>query len=113
MVITRGNVLDDLGFEPAEAEALKVKAEVYAQVLKQARRFSQKELGTLLDEHQPHVSALLRGKITSISIEKLLTYAERLGMSAQVRLIASRRRRTGHAVPARLRRADATARRGG
>ena len=35
--VTRGNVLDDLGFSPEQATALKFKAELYQAVLKYHR----------------------------------------------------------------------------
>ena len=38
----------------------------------------------LLDEHQPVVSNLLRGKISQMSIEKLLMYADRLGLKLDI-----------------------------
>ena len=46
----------------------------------------------VLDEHQPVVSNLLRGKISQMSIEKLLIYADRLGLSLDVRRPRSLRR---------------------
>jgi hypothetical protein len=41
--VTRGNVLDDLGFSPEQATALKFKAELYQAILKCAKNYSQKE----------------------------------------------------------------------
>ena len=35
--VTRGNVLDDLGFSPEQATALKFKAELYQAILKYRR----------------------------------------------------------------------------
>jgi len=49
---THGNVLDDLGFSPEEATALKFKAELYQAVLKIAKKYSQKELQRILAEPQ-------------------------------------------------------------
>ena len=36
--VTRGNVLDDLGFSPEQATALKFKADLYQAILKHARK---------------------------------------------------------------------------
>ena len=47
----------------------------------------------VLDEHQPVVSNLLRGKISQMSIEKLLIYADRLGLSLDIRRSRSQARR--------------------
>ena len=83
--ITRGNVLDDLGFSPEQATALKFKAELYQAILKYARRYTQKELRAILREPQPRVSELLNGKIASKSVDKLLCYAGRLGIEAKAK----------------------------
>jgi|ERR1700710_1557477 predicted XRE-type DNA-binding protein len=80
---TKGNVLDDLGFPPEQATALKFKAELYDAILKHARRYSQKELQAILGEPQPRVSELLNGKIGRKSVDKLLYYAGRLGIETK------------------------------
>jgi len=83
--VTRGNVLDDIGFSPEQATALKFKAELYQAILKYARRHSQKELQVILGEPQPRVSELLNGKIANKSVDKLLYYAGRLGIEAKAK----------------------------
>jgi predicted XRE-type DNA-binding protein len=81
--ITRGNVLDDLGFSSEHATALKFKAELYQAILKYSEKYSQKELQAILGEPQPRVSELLNGKIANKSVDKLLYYAGRLGIEAR------------------------------
>ena len=83
--ITRGNVLDDLGFSSEHATALKFKADLYQAILKYARKYSQKQLQAILGEPQPRVSELLNGKIANKSVDKLLYYAGRLGIEAKAR----------------------------
>lgn len=83
--VTRGNVLDDLGFSPEHATALKFKAELYQAILKVAKKYTQRELQILLGEPQPRVSELLNGKIANKSVDKLLTYAGRLGIEAKAK----------------------------
>ena len=83
MHVTQGNVLDDLGFSPEKATALKFKAQLYQAILKYSRKYSQKELQAILGEPQPRVSELLNGKIANKSIDKLLYYAGRLGIEAK------------------------------
>jgi predicted XRE-type DNA-binding protein len=84
--ITRGNVFLDLGFSPEKALALKFKATILIAILDEVKRkkYRQAQLVKVLDEHQPVVSNLLHGKITQMSIEKLLIYADRLGLSLDV-----------------------------
>lgn len=80
--ITKGDVLDDLGFTRAEASALKIKADLLDAILREIekRGYSQRQLVDLLDEYQPSVSNLLQGKISKVSIEKLLYYSDRLNL---------------------------------
>jgi predicted XRE-type DNA-binding protein len=84
-------VLDDLGFSPEQATALKFKAELYQAILKFAAKYSQKELQVILGEPQPRVSGLLNGKIANKSVDKLLYYAGRLGIEAKARFSQTRR----------------------
>ncbi len=87
--ITHGSVLDDLGFSPEHATALKFKAELYQAILKFAKRYSQKELQIILAEPQPRVSELLNGKIANKSVDKLLHYAGRLGIETKAKFTQS------------------------
>lgn len=86
--ITKGDVLDDLGFSRAQASALKIKATIFEAILAEIgrRRLTQKQLIDLLDEYQPNVSNLLNGRISKVSIEKLLNYADRLKMKSTIEL---------------------------
>jgi len=68
--ITRGNVMDDLGFSPENATALKFKAELYRAILRYAKNYSQKDLQVILGEPQPRVSGLPNGKIANKSVDK-------------------------------------------
>lgn len=90
--VTRGNVLDDLGFSPEQATTLKFKADLYQAVLKHARKYSQKQLQAILAEPQPRVSELLNGKISRKSVDKLLYYAGRLGIEAKARFPQTKKR---------------------
>ncbi len=85
--ITTHNIFLDLGFQPKKALALQFKAKILSAILHEVRtrKFTQAKLVEILDEHQPVVSNLLRGKISRMSIEKLLIYAHRLGLALDVR----------------------------
>jgi predicted XRE-type DNA-binding protein len=86
--ITSGDVLDDLGFSRSEASALKFKATIVEAILAEVDRrgLTQRQLVDILDEYQPNVSSLLQGRISKISIEKLLRYADRLKMRSSIEL---------------------------
>jgi predicted XRE-type DNA-binding protein len=91
--VTRGDVLDDLGFTRSEATALKVKADLLDAIRSEIdkRGYTQRQLVDILDEHQPAVSNLMRGRIAQVSIEKLLRYSDRLGMRASLRVLPATR----------------------
>jgi predicted XRE-type DNA-binding protein len=84
--ITKGDVFDDLGFTRAEASALKIKADLLDSILREIdkRGFTQRQLVDTLDEYQPSVSNLLQGKISKVSIEKLLYYSDRLNLQVSL-----------------------------
>jgi len=84
--IVTGNVFDALGFSASEASALKIKAELLSAILEyvKAKGYTQAELVQVLDEYQPSVSNLLRGRISQVSIEKLLRYADRLHLRTSI-----------------------------
>jgi len=95
--IVKGNVFDALGFSASEASALKIKAKILSAILEHVRAegYTQAQLVEMLDEYQPSVSNLLKGRISQVSIEKLLRYADRLRLqtSIAVRPVEARTRR--------------------
>ena len=84
--IVKGNVFDALGFSSSEASALKIKAELLSAILEhvKAKGYTQAQLADVLDEYQPSVSNLLRGRISQVSTEKLLRYADRLHLQTSI-----------------------------
>jgi predicted XRE-type DNA-binding protein len=105
--IVKGNIFDALGFSASEASALKIKAEILSAILEhvRAKGYTQAQLADILDEYQPSVSNLLKGRISQVSIEKLLRYADRLHLETSIAVRAverpSRRVRVGAAASAR------------
>ena len=95
--IVKGNIFDALGFSASEASALKIKAEILSAILEHVRTegYTQGQLVDILDEYQPSVSNLLKGRISQVSIEKLLRYADRLHLqtSISVRPMETKQRR--------------------
>lgn len=88
-----GNVFRDLGFGPKEAESLRLRAQLMAEVkrLVQARKLTQKAAAKLFGVTQPRVSDLVRGKIELFSIETLVNMLSRAGNRVQLRLAPVRR----------------------
>ncbi len=89
-----GNVFRDLGFSPDEAEYLKVRAELMANLQKviTARGLKQAEAAELLGVTQPRISDLMRGRIDLFSIDTLIDMLARLGVRAKLVFQPIRRR---------------------
>ncbi len=87
--VTKGNVLDDLGFSAAEALDLKIKADIWRALLDhiESQGFGTEHLVRVLKVHQPDVSNLLNGKIGRFSVGRLIQFAARLDLNAEVRII--------------------------
>ena len=85
-----GNVFVDLGFDPAEAKVLALRAEVMIRLQQHLRLqgWTQAEAGRRLGITQPRVSRLLRGRWEDFSLDMLLTLAARVGLEPTVRLAA-------------------------
>lgn len=84
--IVKENIFDALGFSASEASALKIKAEILSAILEHVKsnKYTQRELVEILDEYQPSISNLLKGRISQVSIEKLLRYADRLHLETRI-----------------------------
>ena len=90
--ITKGDIFDDLGFSSAETLEARIKADIWQALMKhiEQHRFSQAYLVTTLKAHQPDVSNLLQGKISRVSITRLIQFAGRLNLDARVQVTAPR-----------------------
>jgi predicted XRE-type DNA-binding protein len=86
--ITRGNVFEDLGFSQEESRTLQLKTDAHTALMQLVRdkKYTQKELSILLDQPQPRISELLNGKISKLSLEKLVDYLERLGAHTSLKV---------------------------
>lgn len=91
--VTRGNIFDDLGFDTEESLELKVRSEILMEVQNYIRKkgYSQKELGTILGEKQSIVSKLINGKLSSLTIDRLLRFAGKLNLGAQIRIVPNKK----------------------
>lgn len=91
--VTKGDIFDDLGFSPAETLELKIKAKIWQALVQHIEQhgLTQADLVTTLKAHQPDVSNLLHGKISRISITKLIQFAGRLNLDARVTVRSPKR----------------------
>lgn len=86
-----GNVFADLGL--ADSEELLIKAELVRQIseLITIRKLLQTEAADLLGIDQPKVSALLRGKLSGFSTERLFRFLNALGSDVEIRVTTKSR----------------------
>lgn len=77
-----GNVFLDLGFDPAEAQVMHLRAEVMIRTAQQLKTqgWTQAEAAHHLGITQPRVSCLIKGKVEDFSLDMLLMLAARAGL---------------------------------
>jgi predicted XRE-type DNA-binding protein len=82
-----GNVFADLGLE--NSDELLIKAELVRQIsnLIDARSLTQTEAAKILGIDQPKVSALLNGKLSGFSTDRLFRFLNALGSDVEIRVI--------------------------
>jgi predicted XRE-type DNA-binding protein len=78
--VIRWKSSDGARFPTEDTTISRFRADLYDEILRCARNYSQKELQALFEEPQPRVSELLHGRIEGKSVEKLMYYASRLGI---------------------------------
>jgi predicted XRE-type DNA-binding protein len=86
-----GNVFTDLGLLHPEQELLK--AQLTLQIYRLIRQLgiTQAEAGKILGIQQPHVSALMRNRAGSFSVERLMEFLTALGQDVEIRVRPARR----------------------
>ncbi len=87
-----GSVLDELGLDRQAALELKLKAALHQKILALVKRrgYRARDLERILRIHQPRVSEMMRGKLSTLSVARLLLYADLLGAEAEVTLKKAR-----------------------
>ena len=87
-----GSVLDELGLDRQAALEVKLKAVLHQNILHLVKRrgYRARDLERILQIQQPRVSELMRGKLSTLSVARLLLYADLLGAQAEVRLKKAR-----------------------
>lgn len=80
--------MDELGLNRQGALELKLKVALHQNILQliKRRRYTARDLERILRIQQPRVSELTRGKLSTLSVARLLLYADLLGAKAEVKL---------------------------
>jgi predicted XRE-type DNA-binding protein len=83
-----GNIFADLGVpNPEEARAKADLVDRIVDIIKE-RKLTQVQAGKVLGVDQPKVSALMRGRLTDFSIERLLRFLLLLGQDVHIAVTA-------------------------
>ena len=83
-----GNVFEDLGFDAAESENLKLRAQLMRELdtLIHDQRLTQSAAAELLGIQQSRVSDLVRGKIDRFSIDMLVKLLAKVGRHVVIKV---------------------------
>ncbi len=95
----RGNVFVDIGFSPAVAAALTVKSDLIIAIkdVVRQRKLTQQEAARLCGTDQPTLSKVFRGRMESVTIDKLTHWLNALGRDVEIVVKPTpRSRRRGH-----------------
>lgn len=82
------NIFRDLGFSASEAEEALAKSELISAIARtiEARKLTQRRAAGLCRTDQPTLSKVLRGRMESVTIDKLATWLNALGRSVEIRV---------------------------
>lgn len=84
--VTKGSVFNDLGFDEAEAENLKIRAALMRAIEKyiEDNNLNQAAAAKLMGVYQPRVSDLLQGKIDKFTIDMLVNMLSKAHISVSL-----------------------------
>lgn len=90
IIESSGNVFTDLGFDPAEAAILKMRADLLNDLRAYIENsgLTPKEVGEQLRLTQARVTDIMRGQWEKFSLELLITLASRAGRKVSLDLAA-------------------------
>ena len=81
-----GNVFEDLGFSPGEAENLQLRAQLMSKIRAEARELTQAQAAKRFGVSQPRINDQLRGKIEKFSLEALVNMLAAAGLRVEMRV---------------------------
>ena len=96
-----GNVFADLGFTPAEAAELTVKSRLISAIGEtvERRKLTQQEAARRCGTDQPTLSKVLRGRMESVTIDRLTAWLTALGRTVEIHVRPyDAKARKGHLV---------------
>ncbi|HEX5328246.1 MAG TPA: helix-turn-helix transcriptional regulator [Acetobacteraceae bacterium] len=84
-----GNVFADIGFTPAEAAELSAKSALIDAIGEtiSLRKLTQQEAARMCGTDQPTLSKVLRGRMESLTIDRLTAWLTALGRTVEIRVL--------------------------
>jgi len=79
-----GNIYQDLGFEDAEERLVKAKLAMRITEIIENNQFKQAEAAKILGINQPKISALMNGRLSGFSMEKLIHFLNQLNQDVEI-----------------------------
>lgn len=79
-----GNVFADLGLPNAEERKTKAELAYQISTIIAERGLTQAQAGEVLGIEQPHVSNLVRGRLSGFSVERLMGFLTTLGRDVEI-----------------------------
>jgi predicted XRE-type DNA-binding protein len=98
-----GNVFADIGFTPVQAAELTAKSVLIAAIEEtiSRRKLTQKEAAQRCGTDQPTLSKVLRGRMESVTIDRLTAWLTALGRTVEIHVRPyDAKAKTGHLVAA-------------
>jgi predicted XRE-type DNA-binding protein len=86
------NVFEDLGFDRAEAENLRVRSQLMSEIVDRIMGMTQVQAAALLGVSQPRISHLRAGKINLFTIDTLVNMLTTAGFRVGVRVLGKKKR---------------------
>jgi len=79
-----GNVFEDIGLSDAEERLAKAQLAYKISEMIKESRLSQAEAARILGTEQPKISAIMNGKLSGFSLERLIYFLNVLGSDVQI-----------------------------
>ena len=96
-----GDVFTDLGCADAKERRLKVRLALEVNQVLEKRGLPQAQAAKLLGLRQPHVSDLVRYRLSRFSVERLMEFLTLLGKDVEIRITQRPARRSSSSVRVR------------
>lgn len=79
-----GNIYEDLGFAGSEERLAKAKLAMRIEEVIEKRKLTQKSAADILGINQPKISALMNGRLSGFSMERLIHFLNLLNQDVEI-----------------------------